>query len=78
MIERGIVTVVVYLLLGYTWFLDKDKKSRKDFIFYMALVCISFYLSFIFIIGKTYFNLDDLLDVPFERPARIIFDYFTS
>ncbi|MCA0988356.1 hypothetical protein [Guptibacillus algicola] len=78
MIERIIVTVVMYLLLVYTWFLDKEKKNRKDFMFYMGLVCISGYLSFVFISGKAMFNLDDLLDIPFERPARMIFNYFTS
>ncbi|WP_270182201.1 hypothetical protein [Alkalihalobacillus sp. CinArs1] len=76
--ERIIVTIIVYLLLAYTWFLDRDKKSRKDFLFYMGLVGISGYLSFIFISGKAMFNLDDLLDIPFERPARMIFSYFTS
>lgn len=78
MVERIIVSVIVYLLLGYTWFMDRKYRNRRDVMFYFGLVSLSGYLSFAFISGRSYFNLDDLLDLPFEVPAKVIFNYFKS
>ncbi|MGM7702594.1 hypothetical protein ACSVDE_12770 [Pseudalkalibacillus sp. Hm43] len=78
MSEHIIIMVIVYLLLGYTRLLDRTKHQRKENIFYMGVLLLSFYLSLLFVTGTDGFNLNDLLDWPFEMPARGILKFFTS
>lgn len=78
MTEPIIATVFVYLFLLYTRLLDRTKHERKENGFYLGLVLVSFYLSYLFINGKDGFNVDDILDWPFEMPARAVLNFFTS
>ncbi|TKD72258.1 hypothetical protein [Pseudalkalibacillus hwajinpoensis] len=78
MIEKILVMVVVYLLIGYARLIQHTRSERKESILYSTLVLISFYLSFIFITNSTAFNLDDLFDFLFGPSARAVLAYFTS
>ncbi len=78
MTEPIIVIVIVYLFLGYCRLLDRTKHQRRENVIYIGALLLSFYLSFLFITGTDGFNLNDLLDWPFEMPARGILKFFTS
>lgn len=77
MIEKLLVMIVVYLLIGYSRFIQ-HARSRRENILYSILVLISFYLSFQFVMNLDAFNLDDFFELLFGQPARAVLAYFTS
>ncbi|WP_335871838.1 hypothetical protein [Bacillus sp. 2205SS5-2] len=78
MIEKIIFTTMVYLLIGYSRLLEKTEKKSKEKILYFSLFLFSSYLSYLFITDSPGFNIEDLLTIPFEKPANKIYQFFTS
>lgn len=78
MMEKVIITVIVYLLLLFTRMLDHTKHENRETVAYFGIVLFSGYLSYLFVTGTDGFNLNDLLDWPFEMPARAVLNFFTS
>ncbi|MCF6138488.1 hypothetical protein [Pseudalkalibacillus berkeleyi] len=78
MTDKIIMIVLVYLLLLFTRMLDHTKNDPKESRIYYGIVLFSGYLSYLFITGTDGFNINDLLDWPFEMPARAVLNFFTS